>query len=168
LQRTLREARRLIPKSTLYRHLKRASAAQRRLGVSQQKVHCHWTRDQSNALWLGDFEDGSYVMVGDRAVETHLSAFIDCHSRYIVEARYYLRENLDIVIDSLLRAWSVHWASRKLYLDNAEIHYAHALQLTLDRLNQALTAWLEVSYHAHRQIPLPGSAWLLPFHATES
>ena len=34
---------------------------------------------------------------------THLSAFIDCHSRYVVEARYYLRENLDILIDSLLR-----------------------------------------------------------------
>ena len=131
------------------------------------------------------------MMVGDRAVETHLSAFIDCHSRYIVEARYYLRENLDILIDSLLRAWSLHGASRELYLDNAKIYHAHALRraccalnirllhrgvgdpppgglierffrtaqdqleaevragppLTLDRLNQALTAWLEVSYH---------------------
>ncbi len=45
------------------------------------------------------------MLVGDEAVTTHLSAFIDCHSRYVVEARYYLRENLDILIDSLLRAW---------------------------------------------------------------
>jgi putative transposase len=185
------EFHRTIPKSTLYRHLKRAGATRLKLGVSQQKVRCRWTRDQSNALWVGDFEDGPYVMVGDRAVETHLSAFIDCHSRYIVEARYYLRENLDILIDSLLRAWSLHGASRELYLDNAKIYHAHALRracgplnirllhrgvgdpppgglierffhtaqdqleaevragppLTLDRLNQALTAWLEVSYH---------------------
>jgi putative transposase len=180
-----------IPKSTLYRHLKRAGATRLKLGISQRKVRLRWTRDHSNALWLGDFEDGPCVLVGDRAVPTHLSAFIDCHSRYVVEARYYLRENLDILIDSLLRAWSAHGASRELYLDNAKIYHAHALKaacfalnirllhrgvgdpppgglierffgtaqgqlesevradeiLTLDRLNQALAAWLEVSYH---------------------
>jgi transposase InsO family protein len=180
-----------IPRSTLYRHLRRAGATRRKLGVSKQKVRCRWTRDTSNALWLGDFEDGPYVLHGDRVVETHLSAFIDCHSRYIVEARYYLRENLDILIDSLLRAWSVHGASRELYLDNAKIYHAHPLRraccvlnirllhrgvgdpppgglierffgtvqtqfeaevragpmLTLQKLNQALMAWLEVSYH---------------------
>jgi transposase InsO family protein len=180
-----------IPRSTLYRHLKRAGATRLKLGISQQKVRRRWTRDQSNALWLGDFEDGPCVLVGDQAVTTHLSAFIDCHSRYVVEARYYLRENLDILLDSLLRAWAVHGASRELYLDNAKIYHAHALKaacfalnirllhrgvgdpppgglierffetaqgqlesevragdiLTLERLNHALAAWLEVSYH---------------------
>ena len=180
-----------IPKSTLYRHLKRAGATRLKLGITRRKVRCRWTRDHSNALWLGDFEDGPYVLSGDRAVPTHLSAFIDCHSRYVVEARYYLRENLDILIDSLLRAWSVHGASRELYLDNAKIYHAHALKascfalnirllhrgvgdpppgvlierffgttqtqlesevrageiLTLDRLNHALAAWMEQSYH---------------------
>ena len=185
------EFRAAIPKSTLYWHLKRAGATRLKLGVSQQKVRRRWTRDQSNALWLGDFEDGPCVLVGDQAATTHLSAFIDCHSRYVVEARYYLRENLDILLDSLLRAWSVHGASRELYLDNAKIYHAHALKaacfalnirllqrgvgdpppgglierffetaqgqlesevrageiLTLDRLNHALAAWLEQSYH---------------------
>lgn len=180
-----------LPKSTLYRHLKRAGATRVKLGISRQKVRCRWTRDTSNALWLGDFEDGPYVMEDGRAVETHLSAFIDCHSRYIVDARYYLRENLDILCDCLLRAWSLHGASRELYLDNAKIYHAQALKracaalnirllhrgvgdpppgglierffetaqgqfetevragtiLTLAKLNQALTAWLEVSYH---------------------
>ena len=64
---------------------------------------------------------------------THLSAFIDCHSRYVVEARYYLRENLDILIDSLLRAWSVHGASRELYLDNAKI-FVEAVHFLADLL----------------------------------
>ncbi len=182
-----------IPKSTLYRHLKQAGATRLKLGLSQQKVRRRWTRDHSNALWLGDFEDGPCVLVGDQAATTHLSAFIDCHSRYVVEARYYLRENLDILTDSLLRAWSVHGASRELYLDNAKIYHAHALKaaccalnirlihrgvgdpppgglierffgtaqnqlesevrageiLTLDRLNRALVAWLQQSYHQH-------------------
>jgi len=156
-----------IPKSTLHRHLKRAGATRQKLGVSQKKVRCRWTRDFSNALWLGDLEDGPYVMYRDRAVPTHLSAWIDCHSRYIVEARYYLRENFDILIDSLLRAWSVHGASRELYVDNAknpacgglierffgtaqtqlEAEVQAGPTLTLERLNQALMAWLEVSYH---------------------
>lgn len=180
-----------IPKSTLYRHLKQAGATRLKLGISRRKVRRRWTRDQSNALWVGDFEDGPYVIEGDRAVATHLSAFIDCHSRYVVEARYYLRENLDVLVDSLLRAWAGHGASRELYLDNAKIYHAQALKmaclalnirlvhrgvgdpppgglierffgtaqtqfepevrageiLTLERLNQALAAWLQVSYH---------------------
>jgi transposase InsO family protein len=180
-----------IPKSTLYRHLKRAGATRIKLGISRQKVRCRWTRDFSNALWLGDFQDGPYVWHDGQVVETHLSAFIDCHSRFILDARYYLRENLDILIDSLLRAWSLHGASRELYLDNAKIYHAHALRracaalnirlihrgvgdappgglierffetvqtqleaevragsiLTLEKFNQALTAWLEMSYH---------------------
>jgi putative transposase len=124
-----------IPKSTLYRHLKQAGATRLKLGISRRKVRRRWTRDYSNALWLGDFEDGPYVLAGDQAVPTHLSAFIDCHSRYVVEARYYLRENLDILIDSLLRAWSVHGASRELYLDNARIYHAHALKAACFALN---------------------------------
>jgi transposase InsO family protein len=73
-------------------------------------------------------------MHGDRAVETHLSAWIDCHSRYVNEARYYLHENLDVLIDSLLR-WSVHGASRELYVDQAKIHHTRALKRACIALN---------------------------------
>src|SRR5487761_1243289 len=91
--------------------------------------------DQINALWVGDFEHGPVVMHQGRAVKTHLSAWIDCHSRYIIGARYYVRENLDILIDSLLRAWGQHGASRELYVDNAKIYHAKALQLACTALN---------------------------------
>jgi transposase InsO family protein len=117
-----------VPRSTLYRHLKEHGATRLKLGVSRQKVRGRWTRDHSNALWLGDFQDGPYVMHQGQVVQTHLSAFIDCHSRFILDARYYLRESLDILIDTLLRAWSLHGASNELYLDNAKIYHAHALR----------------------------------------
>jgi transposase InsO family protein len=186
-----REFQATLPKSTLYRHLKKAGATRLKLGIAKQKVRRRWTRDQSNSLWVGDFEDGPYVMDGDRAKETHLSAFIDCHSRFVVDARYYFRENLNVLIDSLLRAWSNHGASRELYVDNAKIYHADALKtaclalniklihrkprdpaggglierffetaqsqfesevrsgemLTLEKLNQGLSAWLDMSYH---------------------
>jgi putative transposase len=117
-----------LPKSTLYRHLKEAGATRLKLGVDQEPVRRRWTRDYSNALWVGDFEEGPYVLFQEHVVRTHLSAFIDCYSRAVVEARYYYRQNLDILIDSLLRAWTTHGASCELYVDNAKIYYARALK----------------------------------------
>jgi transposase InsO family protein len=180
-----------LARSTLYRYLKQAGATRLKLGVTRQKVRKRWTRDYSNALWVGDFEHGPYVMQDGQAMLTHLSAFIDCHSRYVVEARYYLRENFDILIDSLLRAWAKHGSCAEMYLDNGKVYHAQGLKaaccalatrlihrtprdpapgglverffltvqtqfeaevrageiLTLDRLNQAFSAWLDQSYH---------------------
>jgi transposase InsO family protein len=124
-----------LPRSTLYRHLHREGATRRKLGVSQEKVRCRWTRDQAGALWVGDFEHGPLVLHEGRAVATRLSAWIDCHSRYVVEARYYIRENLDVLVDSLLRGWTHHGASRELYVDNAKIYHANALKLACAQLN---------------------------------
>jgi transposase InsO family protein len=130
-----REFGRQLPRSTLYRHLRQQGATRRKLGVCKEIVRCRWTRDQPGALWVGDFEHGPPVMHQGRSVKTHLSAWIDCHSRYIVEARYYVRESLDILVDSLLRAWGNHGASRELYVDNAKIYHAKALQLACTQLN---------------------------------
>ena len=144
-----REFGRSVPRSTLYQHLRREGATRRKLGVSSQKVRCRWTRDQPGALWVGDFEHGPPVIHQGQAIKTHLSAWIDCHSRFIVEARYYVRENLDILVDSLLRAWGNHGASRELYVDNAKIYHAKALQLACTQLNIKLL-------HRPPRDPAPG------------
>lgn len=127
-----------LPRSTLYRHLRREGATRRKLGVSQQKIRCRWTRDHAGALWVGDFEHGPPVLHEGRTVKTRLSAWIDCHSRFVVEARYYVRENLDVLIDSLLRAWTHQGVSRELYVDNAKIYHAKALKLACTQLNVKL------------------------------
>lgn len=118
-----------IPPSTLYRHLQEAGATKVKLGVSKTKVRCRWDRDHSNSLWLGDFQDGPMVLIDGQARRTYLSAFIDCHSRYVVSARYYLRENTAILIDTLLRAWQMCGKPRALYVDNGKVYYAKALEL---------------------------------------
>ena len=127
-----------VPKSTLYRHLRAAGATRLKLGIVVTPVRKRWTREHTHDLWVGDFEEGPYVLVDGEAVPTHLSAFIDAHSRYVVEARYYRRQNLDILIDSLLRAWAVHGACKQLYLDNAKVYHAHALQAACCRLHVEL------------------------------
>lgn len=126
---------RKVPKSTLYRHLRAAGATRLKLGVAKMPVRKRWTREHTHDLWVGDFEEGPYVLVDGEAAATHLSAFIDCHSRYVVEARYYLRQNLDILIDSLLRAFAVHGAPKQLYLDNAKVYHAKALKAACCRLH---------------------------------
>jgi putative transposase len=131
----MREFGRSVPRATLYRHLRREGATRTKLGLSDQKVRCRWTRDYPGALWIGDFEHGPKIVHEGQAVTTYLSAWIDCHSRYIVEARYYIRENLDVLIDSLLRAWSRHGASRELYVDNAKVYHSRALKLACTQLN---------------------------------
>ncbi|MBT8331034.1 MAG: DDE-type integrase/transposase/recombinase [Deltaproteobacteria bacterium] len=124
-----------VPRSTLYRHLKQANATRLKLGVLDKKVRKRWTRNHTHDLWVGDFEDGPYVLQNGQVVPTYLSAFIDCHSRYVVEARYYFRQNLDVLIDSLIRALSTHGAPLQLYVDRAKIYLANSLQAACYRLN---------------------------------
>jgi len=124
-----------LPDSTLYRHLKDAGATRIKLGIDRKKVRKRWSRNHTHDLWVGDFEEGPYVVLEDnQVVQSHLSAFIDCHSRWIVSARYYVKQDLDILIDTLLRAWAVYGASKQLYVDNAKVYHAHALNSACLRL----------------------------------
>jgi len=192
-----------VARATLYRHLKQNDATRLKLGVMRKPVRCRWSRDRPNQLWIGDFSYGPYVLHEGTALRSYLCLFIDCHSRYVVEGRYYLKQSLPILIDSLIRAWNIHGVPRELYLDNAKVYHSHALKaacfdlkiklihrtarepeggglveklfgtaqsqfetevragdiLTLDKLNKAFSAWLELSYHEEthseiRQSPL--------------
>jgi transposase InsO family protein len=124
-----------VPRSTLYRHLKDAHATRLKLGVIQKKVRKRWSRDHTHDLWVGDFEDGPYVLENHQVLPTYLSAFIDCYSRYTVEARYYLRENLDVLIDSFVRAMATHGAPLSIYVDNAKIYHSNGLKTACYRCN---------------------------------
>ncbi len=117
-----------IARSTLYRHLKEADATRTKLGVSAKPVRKRWSRDNPHDLWIGDFEEGPYVMDDSEVVPTYLSAFIDCRSRYMVAARYYYRQNLDVLVDTLLRGLGSHGAPLGLYVDNAKVYHSNGLK----------------------------------------
>ena len=127
-----------LPCSTIYHHLKQAGATRLKLGIVNKKVRKRWTKDNTHDLWVGDFEEGPYVMEQNEVFPTYLSAFIDCHSRYIVGARYYLRQNLDILVDSLIRALSIHGAPLGIYLDNAKVYHSLGLKSACYRINTRL------------------------------
>ena len=143
------EGKKTIPKSSLYRYLKDAGATRLKLGVTKTPVRRRWTRDNTHDLWIGDFEEGPYVFHDGEAVATYLSAFIDCHSRFVIEARYYYRQTLDVLIDSLLRAWSLHGAPSALYVDQAKVYLSRGLRSASYALNINLI-------HRGRGDPPPG------------
>ena len=182
---------RTVPRSTLYRHLKEAGATRLKLGVTQKKVRKRWTCEHTHDMWAGDFEYGPYVLIEGQSVQSYLSAFIDVCSRAIVAARYYVRQNFDVLSDTLIRGFEAHGVPRNVYVDNGKVYHAQALKrvcyrlgcgllhrtvgdpatggiierffetvqsqfeaevragdlLSLDRLNEAFAAWLEVVYH---------------------
>jgi transposase InsO family protein len=121
-------------RSTMYDHLKNAGATRLKLSITRQKVRKRWTTDNTHAMWVGDFADGPYVMEEQQILPTYLAAFIDAHSRYAVAARYYLRENLDVLIDALIRALSIHGAPLAIYVDNAKIYHSHGLKTACYRM----------------------------------
>lgn len=123
-----------LASSTLYRHLRLRGATKKQLGVVKEKVRCRWTRDHPNSLWMGDFSHGPMALINDQVRQTYLSVWIDAHSRFLVEARYYPRENSDCLVDSLLRAWGKYGASRELYADNGKIYHANGLTLACGKL----------------------------------
>lgn len=124
-----------LSRSTLYRILKRAGATRLKLGVQDKKVRRRWTCDHPHDIWVGDFEEGPYVLCDGQVVPTHLSAFIDAHSRYVVVGRYYLRQNLPVLEDSLIRALAVHGAPLAIYLDNAKVYRSRAYRLMCAELD---------------------------------
>ena len=180
-----------VARSTLYRHLKEAGATRLKLGVTQQKVRKRWSCEHTHEMWAGDFEYGPYVLVEGQSRQSYLSAFIDVCSRTIVAARYYARQDFDVLCDTLLRGFEVHGVPLAIYLDNGKVYHAQALKracyrlgagllhravgdpatggiierffetvqsqfepevragelLSLERLNEAFAAWLEVVYH---------------------
>jgi transposase InsO family protein len=123
-----------LASSTLYWHLGIQGATRKRLGVQREKVRCHWTRDSPDWLWMGDFSQGPIILFQGEPKQTYLSAWIDMHSRYAVEARFYLRENVDILIDSLLRAWAKHGAPKELYADNGKVYHSNGLVIACAKL----------------------------------
>ena len=64
---------RTIPKSTLNRHLRKAGATRPQARRSHaEKIRCRWTRDHSNALWVGDFAEGPCVFHANQRESSHI------------------------------------------------------------------------------------------------
>jgi len=108
--------------ATLNNHLRRLGYSRVQLKVSGDKIFIRFQSKHANDLWIGDYHDSSGLLKDGR--EVHISAFIDCRTRYIVHAQYYLKENLFTLEDSFKKALLKNGCPKAVFLDNAKIYHS--------------------------------------------
>jgi putative transposase len=81
-----------------------------------------------NDLWQSDCMHGPQIVDEGKKKKTYLFAIIDDHSRLIVHAQFYLRENIESYIDCYSKALRKRGLPRKLYLDNGPCFRSHRLK----------------------------------------
>lgn len=141
----------VLKRSTLQRYLYRAG-----LGVKQMKRYTEqrnatarrYCKPHRMMLVEGDIKDGPSLPIGEngKPVETHLSALIDQHSRYILFSRWYDTESGEIVEDTLHQAILRHGKMDRLLFDNGAQYINKHLLRAADRLG--ITVVHAKAYHA--------------------
>jgi len=111
-----------IAESTLNYHLGKLGYSRKQLKSFGDKIHIRFESKEANDLWIGDYHDKNGLLKDGR--EVHISAFIDCKTRYIIHAEYYLKENLLTLEDSFKKAVLKNGCPKAVYLDNAKIYHS--------------------------------------------
>lgn len=91
-----------------------------------------------NDLWQADCMHGPLIVQGGKKRKTYLFACIDDHSRLIVWAQFYLRENLESLTACVRQALSRRGLPRQLYVDNGPSFRSQQLRRALAKLGVAL------------------------------
>lgn len=122
-----------IAPSTLNFHLHRAGYSKKQMKNCDTGTFGRFESSAPNVLWIGDYHDKNGLLVNGR--EVHLAAFIDCKTRYILQAEYYYRENLWTLEDSFKKAVLKNGCPHRVYLDNAKIFHSKRFEYCCIKLN---------------------------------
>lgn len=141
----------VLKRSTLQRYLYRAG-----LGVKQMKRYTEqrnatarrYCKPHRMMLVEGDIKDGLSLPIGEngKLAETHLSALIDQHSRYVISSRWYDKETGEIVEDTLHQAVLRFGKMDRLLFDNGSQYINKHLLRAANRLG--ITVIHAKAYHA--------------------
>ncbi len=112
-----------VKKSTLNYHLSNRGYSRLIMKIVDSKIHIRFESTYVNDLWIGDYHDASHLLMN--GMDVHLSAFIDCKSRCIVHAQYYLKEDLLTLEDSFKKATLKCGCPKVVFVDNAKIYHAN-------------------------------------------
>lgn len=111
-----------LSEATLNYHLTRLGYSRIQMKVYADKIYIRFQSKHANDLWIGDYHDSNGLLKDGR--EVHISAFIDCKTRYIVHAEYYLKENLFTLEDNFKKATLKNGCPKAVFIDNAKIYHS--------------------------------------------
>jgi transposase InsO family protein len=69
-------------------------------------------------MWMADFMHGPKLVKGTKHIKTYLHAILDDATRYIVQARFHLAENIEALISDLMMAVRRFGVPLRFYTDN--------------------------------------------------
>jgi transposase InsO family protein len=134
-----------IARSTLQRHLQSSG-----YGTHQMKKY---TKDETAArrfqkehrcqLWQGDIKYGPFACTtpGGRKGQIYLVVWIDDCTRFIMAARFYDNQTVDVIEDSLRRAIGMAGVPDRIFVDNGKQYRSKWLSRACDKLGiRLLTA----------------------------
>jgi transposase InsO family protein len=115
-----------VYRSSLQRHLQKVGfgAKQIRMYAKTGVAARRFQKEHRCQLWQGDVKFGPYLPIGKNGEkkQVYLAAWIDDCSRYIVAAKFYANQKVEIIEDSLRNAVTHFGKPDSVYVDNGKIY----------------------------------------------
>jgi len=129
----------LLCRSTLQRHMqaKGYGMKQVKLYTKQGVASRRFQKQHRCELYQGDIKYGPYLPIGKNgeSKQVYLSVFIDDATRYIVAARFYDNQKVDIIEDTLRMAVMRYGKPDAIYVDNGKQYRSEWLTKACNRLD---------------------------------
>lgn len=127
-----------IHRSTLQRHLQSSGFGANQVKIYSQKgvASKRFAKPHRMMLLQGDIKYGPHLPIGKDGTmkQVYLSVFIDDATRYIVSAKFYDNQQVDIIEDSLRSAVTHYGKPDKIYVDNGKQYRSNWLRKACNHL----------------------------------
>jgi putative transposase len=125
-----------ICEGTLAYHLRQRKATKKDI-KKEGRAFPRYEHPRRNSSWQADWSQGIRLPDPQNPSKTklcHLHAVLDDHSRYVVHAEFYFRQNLPYLEDCFRKSILHGGICSILYVDNGKVYHSRALKLITARL----------------------------------
>ena len=127
-----------VHRSTLQRYLQAAGFGAKHIRLYTQKglTARRFAKPHRMMLLQGDIKYGPHLPIGKNGAmqQVYLSSFIDDATRYMVSAKFYDNQRVEILEDSLREAIMRYGKPDKIYVDNGKQYRSDWLKKACNRL----------------------------------
>jgi putative transposase len=118
-------------RATLYRF---AAAKQLHRSSSKPQVTRSFAFTGFGQLWIADFMHGPRLRCGKHFKKAILHTIIDDATRYVVSARFYFKETVEVLITEMMIATRRYGICQRFYTDNGPCYASAHLKIVCARL----------------------------------
>jgi transposase InsO family protein len=119
-------------RATLYRFAKANKLMKTQ--KSTNTVSRSFAFENFGQLWLADFMHGPSLRDGRRLKKAILHVIIDDATRYVVSARFYFKETVEVLITEMMVAVRRYGICQRFYTDNGPCYASSHLKIVCARL----------------------------------